>query len=149
MRFINCPNCLSSHPDDEYLKSESSIGCSPLNHRKRSRLHSLTKVLFSPARAKFGANKSKEFVCCPSQNRTEKQLDPDFPSAHTKYRLERKHKVKKRDLVKQHQRRSETTGNNLSLDLFYLICKYFQNETTTYIFVIVIHVFINSLNSKL
>lgn len=130
MRFINCPNCLCSHPDDEYLNNESaSIGCSPLNRRKRSRLHSLTKALFSPARATFGANKSKGFVCCAPPNTTNKHLEsmePTWSSAHTKYRLERKHKVKKRDLIKQHQRRTETTGNPshspLLCSIFLVIC---------------------------
>lgn len=117
MRFINCPNCLSSHPDDDYSNSESVHGCSPLNHRKRSRLHILTKALFSPTRTSFGgANKSKKFLYCASsssQNMTKKHLEtePGWPTAQTKYRLERKHKVKKRDLVKQHQHRTETTGN--------------------------------------
>lgn len=116
MRFINCPNCLSSHPD-EYLDNETTIGSHPLNHRKRSRLHSLTKALFSPTRAAFTANKSKEFVCCASQNTTDKHLvtsesESGCTAAHSKYRLERKHKVKKRDLVKKYQQLDETTPGN-------------------------------------
>lgn len=132
MRFINCPNCLS-HSDDEHLNNESTIGCSPLNHRKRrSRLHSLTKALFSPARASFSANKSKGSLCCPSQNTNNNSNNnnnhleqPGWSTGHTKYRLERKHKVKKRDLMKQHQRRTEITGNLLQFSCFFfclLIC---------------------------
>lgn len=110
MRFIKCPNCLSSHADD-YLDRDTVIGQHPLNHRKRSRLHSLTKALFSPARASFGGNKSTKCTCCSSSNPTNEHLDSGC--SDYKYRLERKHKVKKRDLIKQNQFRSQTTGNHI------------------------------------
>lgn len=100
MRFTNCPNCLSSHSD--YADRESTTD-GP--HRKRSRLHTLTKALFSPARASFSGNKSKNFKST-SQNTTNKHFETESPrwlAIHSKYRLERKHKVKKRDLVKQHR----------------------------------------------
>lgn len=113
MRFINCPNCLSSHPD-EYSDRESPNGRRSLNHRKLGRLHSFTKALFSPTRQRsFNASKSKEFVCCTKNIACNEQhlTATDSHSSRSKYRLERKHKIKKRDLLKENQRECETTGN--------------------------------------
>lgn len=113
---MNCPNCLSPHPDDS-TERDASLGSRPLNHRKRSRLHSLTKVLFSPARVSLSGNTSKEFVCCPTKNITNQRPSTDntaarWPGVYSKYSLERKHKVKKRDLVQQyHPCETEQSGN--------------------------------------
>lgn len=109
MRFINCPNCLSSHSDR--LDNKSTFK----SHRKRNRLFALPKALFSPIRNSFDTNKSKKSAAT--------KTSPGYNSGNnlgnksefiSKYCLERKHKVKKRDLVGQRheQRRPEpTTGN--------------------------------------
>lgn len=120
MRFINCPNCFSSH-SDEYLEQKSPNSHRSLNHHKFGRLHDLTKALFSPNRRRsFKSHKCREFDCCT--NRTTVNGNEQFIFSHvndihwsngayTKYRLERKHKIKKRDLVKQYQRQNGITGN--------------------------------------
>lgn len=107
MRFINCPNCLSSHPDD-HLERQSTIVTQSLNHRKRSRLYNITKALFSPTNSfnTHNTNNTKSTKKHPN-NKTETSCT-QFPS---KYCIERKHKIKKRDLVKQnHPKPSQYTG---------------------------------------
>lgn len=114
MRFINCPNCLSSHSDEhserELSSSSSSYGHHSLKHRKFGRLHNFTKALFSPTRLTLsgggGGQKSKEFICyAKNACRTNSPL-------HVKEsnRLERRYKVKKRDLVKPCQHQTHSTG---------------------------------------
>lgn len=138
MRFINCPNCLSSSHTDDHLERKSST--SNGRHRKFGRLHTFTKALFSSNRHSFNApQKSNEFTCCmknvatpiaannidtiitstndnnnnnnnSSNDSTSDEMTSQSPPAF-KYRLERKHKIKKRDLVKQqHRRESNATG---------------------------------------
>lgn len=143
MRFINCPNCLSSHPDE--LERRSTV-TQPLNHTKRSRLHSLTKAIFSPVRTSTSSSslssttsKSKEFGR-HHQPTTQSIVIDDNKLNHLfknetisieqsvflpKYRIERKHKIKKRDLVKQLQQTDESKGNFLSI-LFYFLRMYLQ-----------------------
>lgn len=132
MRFINCPNCLSPHSDDN-TERDASHGTRPLNHRKRSRLHSLTKVLFSPARVSLSGNKSKEFVCCTTKSATaaatavaNKRLHQTdetavrWPGVYSKYSLERKHKIKKRDLLQQYHPREIEQSGNICLSIFHI-----------------------------
>lgn len=138
MRFINCPNCLSSsHTDDHLERKPSAHG----RHRKFGRLHTFTKALFSPNRHSFNApQKSNGFTLCMkstaptaagnidtidtsanNQNNnnnnndsTSDEMTSQSPPSF-KYRLERKHKIKKRDLLKQqHKRESNATGKSLN-----------------------------------
>lgn len=132
MRFINCPNCLSSSHTDDHLERKSNG-----RHRKLGRLHTFTKALFSSNRHSFNApQKSNELTCCMKNATSTAAGNTDtIPAAHDndnnnnndstsdemttqsppsfKYRLERKHKLKKRDLMKQqHKRESNATGKS-------------------------------------
>lgn len=80
MRFVNCSNCFSSHSDD----SEQPTGT--LKRASRS-LHVLTKAIF----LRQTNNKSS------SQNNEGKSLK----NGYRPFPIERKHKLKKRDLVRQ------------------------------------------------
>lgn len=137
MRFINCPNCLSSHPDELERQSTNNAGRS-VNHTKRSRLHNLTKALFSPVRSSSSlsgtTNKSNpnhlqniqpnhlnNNVSNNERRFFKNQTTPVKQSVfYPKYQIERKHKIKKRDLVKQFRLTDHSTGN------FCLYCDYFQ-----------------------
>lgn len=134
MRFINCPNCLStSHTDDRLERESSSQGGRRSPHRKFGRLHTFTKALFSPNRFTFNASESNGFTCCMKNNTptaagidatvtTPRRANSNINSSSDninstsdemasqspppfKYRLERKHKIKKRDLVKPKPKR--------------------------------------------
>lgn len=137
MRFINCPNCLSSSHTDDHLERKSSTTHG--RHRKFGRLHTLTKALFSSNRHPFNTpSKSNECTCCMNSstpatvdnvdaitsanqnnnnNNNEDDSTSDEMTSHSppsfKYRLERKHKIKKRDLLKQqHKHESNATGKS-------------------------------------
>lgn len=143
MRFINCPNCLSSHPDE--LERQLTINSErSVNHTKRSRLHNLTKALFSPVRSASSlsgtTNKSNPNHL---QNIQPNRLNHNVSNNerrffknqtisvkqsvfHPKYQIERKHKIKKRDLVNTFRFTDQSTGN------FGLFCDHFQLKLCSY-----------------
>lgn len=106
MRFINCPNCLSSHADDR-LEPPSTIAAKPLNHRNRSRLYSITKALFSPMHSFTTPNKPTHNGKASNKHQSKRQkADMLCANLRPKYPIERWHKVKKRDLVQRNRRAS-------------------------------------------
>lgn len=109
MRFMNCPNCLSSHADDR-LERPPTIAVEPANRRKRSRLYNITKALFSPMHSFGNASNNTPLHIGTSgsrhqtkRHRADTLLCVNFKP---KYCIERKHKVKKRDVVQQTRRLS-------------------------------------------
>lgn len=92
MRFIDCSNCLSSSPDD--LEKKLANGTNYLNNNtKRSRLHRITKAIFSTSHRSTNDNNKKVSSC--------DSIEIKGQTNARKYCVERKHKVKKRDLVKR------------------------------------------------
>lgn len=153
---MNCPNCLSPHTD-EYTERDSSNVHRSLNHRKRGRLHNLTKAIFSPTRRSVRATQksNQEFACCRKSARvngneyltsssSSSSQDTDIHwsnGAYSKYRLERKHKIKKRDLVKQYQRQSEVTGNSITINHHYPLSTSTSTSPPFFSFLILLNVY--------
>ena len=86
MRFVDCPNCFLSHSDEsEFSDVSASSG--------RKRFRALTKIIF---------NRQKKSAKFYNNVNIEKHPNGHWPPASTrKFAIERKHKVKKRDLLRQ------------------------------------------------
>lgn len=99
MRLINCSDCFSLRCSDD-----GSVHPDRALHKAGRHLRGLTKAIFQRHQSTPATLSSPSWICTKvSGTKTYGYADDcvDARSSHRQYPIERKHKVKKRDLVKQ------------------------------------------------